>query len=74
MDNPIVIKAREYARKRHKGQKDNVGKDNFTVHINKVAEIVSFVTQEPEVIAAAYLHDVVEDNFTTFHEIRMEFG
>ena len=74
MDSPIVIKAREYARKRHKGQKDNVGEDNFIVHISKVAEIVSFVTQEPEVIAAAYLHDVVEDNFATFHEIRMEFG
>jgi (p)ppGpp synthase/HD superfamily hydrolase len=46
MDNSIAIKAREYARTKHKGQRDDVGKDNFTVHINKVAEIVSFVSQE----------------------------
>ncbi|MFC1948510.1 HD domain-containing protein [Chloroflexota bacterium] len=74
MDDPLVIKAREYAKDKHRGQKDDVGKDNYTAHIEKVAEIVSFVKEDPEIIAAAYLHDVVEDNFATFSEIEKEFG
>ena len=74
MDNPLVIRAKEYAKDKHKAQKDDVGKDNFTVHIEKVAEIVSFVTQDPDTIAAAYLHDVVEDGFDTLPEIEIEFG
>jgi (p)ppGpp synthase/HD superfamily hydrolase len=39
-----------------------------------VAELVRSVTHTPEMIAAAYLHDVVEDTPVSIHEIREEFG
>lgn len=43
-------------------------------HIAEVAEMVSTVTSDPEIIAAAWLHDTVEDTNTTLDEIRTLFG
>ena len=71
----IAQKAAEYAKQKHAGQKRKDGKDYFT-HVEAVANIVktewlSLVPQESRygnwnnckdhVVAAAYLHDVIED-------------
>lgn len=60
--------------KKHNGQKDDSGKDYFQAHIEVVAEILSNVTQDPNIISAGYLHDVLEDTNTTVEELKGEFG
>lgn len=78
MDELIVHKARMFAEEAHKGQLDDDGKDYFTAHVAVVALLIGFVgisgSVTPEMIAAAYLHDVVEDTEVTLEEVRAEFG
>lgn len=67
----IIQKAADFARKAHEGQKRKDGKDYFT-HVEAVANIVnnSWTVEDhqkiwnnfkDDVIAAAYLHDTIED-------------
>src|SRR5215469_11542257 len=44
------------------------------VHLKSVAQIVSSVSQDEEMIAAAWLHDVVEDTGATFGDVERKFG
>ena len=74
MENKIIQKAREYAKKKHKNQKDDSGLDYFETHICQVAKLVSLVTKDKEVIASAYLHDTLEDTDATLIELRELFG
>ncbi|AZO29395.1 HD domain-containing protein [Mesorhizobium sp. M1B.F.Ca.ET.045.04.1.1] len=46
----------------------------YIEHPIAVAEIVRSVPHTPEMIAAAYLHDVVEDTPITLNKILQEFG
>jgi len=46
----------------------------YDVHLRAVAEIVASVCDDPEMIAAAWLHDTVEDTPATFPEIERAFG
>ena len=46
----------------------------YIEHPKAVAEIVRTVSHTEEMIAAALLHDTVEDTNTTLHEINEEFG
>jgi hypothetical protein len=44
------------------------------LHLKSVAQIVSSVSQDEEIIAAAWLHDVVEDTGATFGDVERRFG
>ena len=46
----------------------------YIVHPKRVAAIVSSVTSDSDMIAAAWLHDVVEDTPVSIEEIEAEFG
>lgn len=46
----------------------------YIVHPAAVVEIVKSVPHTPEMIAAAWLHDVVEDTPATIDEVRLTFG
>lgn len=46
----------------------------YEEHLRRVAEIVATVSDDAEMIAAAWLHDVVEDTPVTIEEIGREFG
>ncbi len=46
----------------------------YTVHLREVALIVESVTDDPEMIAAAWLHDVVEDTPTTLGDVKRTVG
>lgn len=48
--------------------------DPYIVHPRRVAQTVKDTGARDEVIAAALLHDVVEDTPVTLEEIRTEFG
>lgn len=70
----IIKKALEFAKEKHKGQLDDNESDYFDCHLNPVAAAVSILIQDHEVIAAAYLHDVLEDTDTTYEELKEQFG
>jgi GTP diphosphokinase / guanosine-3',5'-bis(diphosphate) 3'-diphosphatase len=72
----IIFKALEFASVKHKGQKR---KDDFTPYINhpvKVAEILVQIgdVEDEQIIAAALLHDTIEDTETEPHELEEIFG
>ena len=69
----IVERAKEYATLKHTGQIRKMNKAPFIVHPQDVAELAE-VTKDPEIIAAAWLHDVVEDTGTPLSAIQAEFG
>ncbi|GBQ52311.1 HD domain-containing protein [Komagataeibacter sucrofermentans] len=48
--------------------------DPYIVHPRRVAQTVKQTGARDEVVAAALLHDVVEDTPVTLEEIRTEFG
>ena len=69
----IVDRARLVARAAHKGQK--YGEQPYTIHLEDVVRRVKQITTDPEVIAAAWLHDSVEDSpLVTIDDIRKMFG
>ena len=46
----------------------------YEVHLKAVAKLLGEVIDDPEVIAAAWLHDTVEDTPVTLEELEREFG
>ncbi len=72
----LVRRAEEFAKRAHGelGQRRKYTGEPYEVHPEAVARLVASVTDDPEVIAAAWLHDVVEDTGVTLKEIEQEFG
>jgi len=69
----IIEKAKSFAFNAHFGQKDDGG-GMYVFHCEKVAEIIGNITNDPEMIAAAWLHDTLEDTHTTYDDLRSEFN
>lgn len=72
----IVEEALEYATKMHKGQYRKNGLEYIT-HPIKVAEYVRKFKESSNIetlIAAAYLHDTIEDTEATYYDIVERFG
>ena len=72
-DWPQILKAYEYAKKCHKGQKRESGED-YIIHPLSVAYILSMMHADVNTICAALLHDVIEDTKVTYADIKKEFG
>lgn len=70
----VVEKARKFAEQAHEGARRRYTGEPFLSHPLEVARLVATVTDDPEVVAAALLHDVVEDTDVGLDEIRDEFG
>ena len=73
----VVRKAQVYAMAAHAavGQKRKYTGEPYIVHPAEVAKIVASVEGATyDMIAAAWLHDVVEDTGCTFTDIHMAFG
>lgn len=72
MDN-IVRRAKAFAIEAHKDTR--YGDLPYEYHLKAVVEeLRRHGWDSEEVIAAAWLHDVVEDTHVTLHDIRTEFG
>lgn len=68
-------KAREFAEKAHAGQLRKYTGVPYMTHPIRVAERVAELPDATqEMVAAAYLHDVVEDCGVTLQEIEVAFG
>ena len=73
MDN-VLDRAIVFATEAHKGQFRKGTQVPYIVHPMEAAAVVSTMTTDPEIIASALLHDVVEDTSTTIDEVRNAFG
>lgn len=69
----IVTKAYNFAEKAHWGQYRNSG-ENYIQHPLEVSMILAGLEMDEATIAAALLHDVVEDTVYTLADIEREFG
>jgi (p)ppGpp synthase/HD superfamily hydrolase len=70
----IVVKAEQLARTAHQGQFRKYTGEPYIVHPEAVANIVASVTDDSVMLAAAWLHDVVEDTSVTIDMIEAGFG
>ncbi|WP_100406589.1 RelA/SpoT family protein [Bacillus solitudinis] len=72
-DVAFLQKAYEFAEKAHSGQYRKSG-EPYILHPIQVAGIIVGLDLDPNTIAAAFLHDVVEDTDVTVEEIEREFN
>ena len=72
-DLTLIRNAYDYAYKKHFSQKRITG-DDYITHPLNVALILTTVNADCEAIAAALLHDTIEDCDSTFEEIKTLFG
>ncbi len=70
----MIHKAAAYAAKAHEGALRKGSRMPYIVHPKEVAAIVAAMGGDPEEIAAAYLHDVIEDAGITYEQLLDEFG
>lgn len=69
----MLVKAFEFAKKAHEGQKRQSGEDYF-IHPCAVSEILVDLCLDYETVIAALLHDVIEDTPCTSEQLEKEFG
>lgn len=71
----LIGDAYNFAQHHHGGQVRDDGKDYFADHVEIVVAILETLGNVPEhVIAAAYLHDVIEDCGVSYEELLLRFG
>lgn len=74
MEMTLEERALLFAFRAHAGQERKYTSEPYITHPITVANIVKTVYHTPEMVAAALLHDTVEDTNVSFDEIRAEFG
>lgn len=73
-EKTLLERAYDFAAEKHKDHKRKYTGKPYITHLINVARTVTLVTDNQETIAAALLHDTVEDTATTHDEIREHFG
>jgi len=73
VDRDLLTRAFHFAAAAHEGQQRRSGED-FINHPWGAAKICAELRLDEQTIAAALLHDVVEDTDTDIKEVRAEFG
>jgi len=73
VDRELLTRAFTFAARAHEGQQRRSGED-FINHPWGAAKICAELRLDEQTIAAALLHDVVEDTGTDIKEVRDEFG
>lgn len=74
LDTSLLDRAIVFAVKAHAGTERRGKGFPYIVHPLEAMEIVSTITADQELLAAAVLHDTVEDTEVTEEQIRKEFG
>jgi hypothetical protein len=72
----LIQAAMRFAKETHQriDQRRKYSNQPYSVHLEQVSKMVASVTGDQEMIAAAWLHDVVEDTPATLDDIDQEFG
>jgi GTP pyrophosphokinase len=73
LDGPWLERVYEVADRAHEGQRRASG-ESYIAHPLAVADILADLELDPPTIAAALLHDVVEDTVITNEEVAKQFG
>src|ERR671932_31774 len=73
VDRDLLTRAFRFAARAHEGQQRRSG-EAFIHHPWGVAKICAQLRLDEQTLAAALLHDVVEDTETELDEVRAEFG
>ncbi len=73
-DIRFIDRARDFAAQAHRTQMRRYTNEPYLVHLEEVANLCFTHGCDAETIAAAYLHDTIEDQPVTFEQIRAEFG
>ena len=74
LDTTLLDRAIVFAVRAHAGTERRGKGFPYIVHRMEAVEIVATMTKDQELLAAAVLHDTVEDTDTTVEQIRTEFG
>ncbi len=74
IDTTLLDKAMKYAIDAHKGVERRGKGFPYVVHPFEAVAIVATMTNDQELLAAAALHDVVEDTDITVEDLKKEFG
>src|SRR5215204_2356077 len=73
LDRDLIARAFRFAAAAHEGQQRRSGEE-FIHHPYSVARICAELQLDDETIAAALLHDVVEDTDVTLDDVKAEYG
>src|SRR6476619_7817809 len=73
LDRDLITRAFSFAARAHDGQQRRSGEE-FIHHPFGVAKILAELHLDEQTIAAALLHDVVEETETDIKEIKDEYG
>ncbi len=71
--NSLIERALEFATKKHGDQKDKDGKP-YILHPVGVASLIGSISEDENLVAAAFLHDTLEDTETTYDELVETFN
>ncbi|MBR1637560.1 MAG: bifunctional (p)ppGpp synthetase/guanosine-3',5'-bis(diphosphate) 3'-pyrophosphohydrolase [Bacteroidales bacterium] len=74
LDTQLVDRAILFAVKAHSGTERRGKGFPYVIHPMEAMAIVATITPDPELLAAAALHDTVEDTDITLDILRAEFG
>ena len=74
LDTRLLDRAIVFAVRAHAGTERRGKGFPYIVHPMEAVEIVATMTKDQELLAAAVLHDTMEDTDTTVEQIRTEFG
>lgn len=74
LDTELLDRAIIFAVRAHAGTERRGKGFPYIVHPMEAVEIVATITPDQELLAAAALHDTVEDTDVTVEQIRAEFG
>lgn len=69
-----VHEAYEFAKRKHEGQVRKFSELPYFTHPKYVARVIEQLTKDEDLVAAALLHDVLEDTDATYEELHREFG
>ena len=73
----LISEAAELAARRHNGMaRKGRGNEPYINHLSEVANLLATVTdgEDAELVAAGWLHDVIEDTETTREELAQKFS
>lgn len=73
-DTAFFDKAVVFATQAHSGSERRGKGYPYLIHPMEAVSIVASITNDPEMLVAALLHDTVEDTEVTLDQIRREFG
>jgi len=74
LDTNLFDRALHFATDAHAGTERRGKGFPYIIHPCEAAAIVATITNDPELLAAAVLHDTVEDTEVTLEDIRSHFG